>query len=250
MRSITPRRSIGYRSPISNPDMPSAATDPIPPLAPRIQRRGLAEQALERLEEMIETLQLAPGSMWTEASLASVTGFGRTPVREALKQLAARHLVNIVQRHGVQITEINVERQLLLLEMRRELARLTATRAARRRSEDEAAALAAYACQIRQIGHKGDVVAFFRVNKEADALAVEATNNPFLASALAPCQAMSRRFYFLHHRKAKDLQLACEHHAAVFEAIARGDEAQAARASEAVLDYAEQFTRASLMARF
>lgn len=213
-------------------------------------RPGLAAQALERLEEMIVTHELAPGSMWSEGALATLTGFGRTPVREALKRLESRHLVRIVQRHGVQITEINVEQQLLLLETRRELERLVASRAARRRSQAEAVLFDDCARALRDAGVKGDVRAFFRAHAQSEGLALRATRNPFLATAIAPCHAMSRRFYFLHHRTAKDLKLACDHHADVMEAIARGDEAEAAAAADAVLDYVEGFTRATLSERF
>lgn len=218
--------------------------------APAPRRPGLATQALQRLEEMIVTLELEPGSMWSEGALATHTGFGRTPVREALKQLEARHLVRIVQRHGVQITEINVEQQLLLLETRRELERLLASRAARRRNAAEAARLAECAAALRAAGDRGDVLAFFRTHALAEALAVQASRNPFLATAIAPCRAMSRRFYFLHHRTANDLKLACDHHADVMEAVARGDEQTAMAAADAVLDYVEGFTRATLTEGF
>jgi DNA-binding GntR family transcriptional regulator len=216
------------------------------PAVTRVQRPGLAVQALERLEEMIVTLQLAPGSLWSEGALASLTGFGRTPVREALKRLESRHLVRIVQRHGVQITEINVEQQLLLLETRRELERLVASRAARRRNAAEAKQFDESARSLRDAGAKGDVLAFFRAHVEAESLALRATRNPFLVTAIAPCHAMSRRFYYLHHRTAKDLKLACDHHADVMACIARGDEHGSARAADAVLDYVEGFTRATL----
>jgi DNA-binding GntR family transcriptional regulator len=218
--------------------------------ATKVPRPGLAAQALERLEEMIVTHELAPGSMWSEGALATLTGYGRTPVREALKRLESRHLVRIVQRHGVQITEINVEQQLLLLETRRELERLVATRAARRRTSAEAVQFEECAGALRDAGARGDVLAFFRAHTQSEALALRATRNPFLATAIAPCHAMSRRFYFLHHRTAKDLRLACDHHADIMEAIARGDEAQAAAAADAVLDYVEGFTRATLTERF
>ena len=122
--------------------------------APPPRRPGLAAQALQRLEEMIVTLELEPGSMWSEGALAAHTGFGRTPVREALKQLEARHLVRIVQRHGVQITEINVEQQQLLLETRRELERLLASRAARQRNAAEADRFTHCAASLRAAGDR------------------------------------------------------------------------------------------------
>ena len=247
----TRAREDGHRLAETAPTRAPATPRRAPPASlTRTRRPGLAEQALERLEEMIVTHELAPGSMWSEGALAALTGFGRTPVREALKRLENSHLVRIVQRHGVQITEINVEQQLLLLETRRELERLVASRAARRRSALEAIQFRQCAEALREAGRSGDVLAFFRIHQQSETLALRVSRNPFLATAITPCHAMSRRFYFLHHRTANDLRLACDHHADVLDAIARGDEREAAEAADAVLDYVEGFTRATLSDRF
>jgi DNA-binding GntR family transcriptional regulator len=72
------------------------------------EHSGLSDQARARLEEMIVSLELPPGSVWSEADLSAKLGIGRTPVREALQRLEGDHLVRILQRHGAQITEINV----------------------------------------------------------------------------------------------------------------------------------------------
>ncbi|MFN9771633.1 MAG: GntR family transcriptional regulator [Burkholderiales bacterium] len=209
-------------------------------------RPGLAERARVRLAEMIVTLQLEPGSLCTAPELAERIGFGRTPVREALKRLEQEHLVRIVERHGVRITEINADEQLRMLETRRALERIVAGRAARLRTDAEAARFGAFARSLRAIGRSGEVIEFVRLHPDASRLAMAAARNRFAASALEPLHAMSRRFYVYHHRKARDLQRACEHHARVMRAIADADEAGAVRASDEVLDYVEAFTRATL----
>ena len=95
-------------------------------------RISLSDQAFGALEEMIVTLKLPPGSLWSEATLSESLGIGRTPVREAVQRLAEYHLVIIMKRHGIRIAEVNEQEQLLVLETRRELERSIATRAARR----------------------------------------------------------------------------------------------------------------------
>jgi DNA-binding GntR family transcriptional regulator len=171
---------------------------------------------------------------------------GRTPVREALKRLEAEHLVCILQRHGVQITEIDPVQQLYMLETRRELERLVASRAARRRDDTESGRFAQLSDALREAGRRGDLLAFMRLHAQAEDCMLQATRNRFAATALAPFYALSRRFYVMHHRKARDLKLACDLHADVMRAIADGDEAAAAAAADAVLDYVEGFTRATL----
>ena len=93
---------------------------------------ALADQARTRLEELVVTLQLPPGSVWSEAQLSDKLGIGRTPVREALQRLQTDYLVKIVPRFGAQVTDINVSQHLRLLEVRRVLERLITESAARR----------------------------------------------------------------------------------------------------------------------
>src|SRR6187455_1012566 len=120
---------------------PAARKSPSAPAA----KSSLSEQAFSMLEEMIVTLQLPPGSLWSESTLSESLGIGRTPVREALQRLAEYHMVVILRRHGIRIAEVNEHEQLLVLETRRELERLISARAARRASASEKQTLAAMA---------------------------------------------------------------------------------------------------------
>ena len=77
-----------------------------------------------------------------------------------------------------------------------------------------------------------DVLKYLRYHYEIKKYIAECARNPFVASAVAPLHAMSRRFYFLHYRKAHDLPVAARHHADVIRAIALGEEARAVAASD------------------
>ena len=217
----------------------------------RAPRPGLAEQARARLEEMIVSLELAPGSIWSEAQLSATLAIGRTPVREALQRLEADHLVRILPRHGAQITEINVVEQLLLLELRRELDRIIARQAARRSTAPERARLLEMGKRLAsRTADDQDILPYLRDHYELKNVLAECARNPFLARAVMPCYAMSRRFYYLHHRQARDLAVATRHHIDVIRAVANGDEAKAAAASDKLMDYVEDFTRATVTNRF
>src|SRR5205085_12697101 len=98
---------------------------------------SLTELAYVHLEELIVTLKLAPGRVVSEGELSTLTGIGRTPIREALQRLAREKLVSILPRRGIVVPEINVGSQLKLLEVRRELERLIARSAARRATDAE-----------------------------------------------------------------------------------------------------------------
>jgi DNA-binding GntR family transcriptional regulator len=213
-------------------------------------RPDLADQARARLEEMIVSLELAPGSIWSEGELSTAIGIGRTPVREALQRLEDDHLVRILPRHGAQITEINVVEQLLLLELRRELDRMIAIGAARRSSTEERSQLLAMAQQLEHVASEKDVFTYLRRHYELKTFLATCARNPFVARAVMPCYAMSRRFYYLHYRQVPDVEVAARHHANVIQAVAIGDEKKAATASDRLMDYVEEFTRATVTARF
>jgi len=91
-----------------------------------------------------------------------------------------------------------------------------------------------------------DVLKFLRYHYDIKKYIAACARNPFAASAIAPAHAMSRRFYYLHYRRAHDLPVAARHHAEVIRAIASGDEARAGASADRLMDYVEELTRATV----
>jgi DNA-binding GntR family transcriptional regulator len=206
-------------------------------------RISLSDQAFGALEEMIVTLKLPPGSLWSEATLSESVGIGRTPVREAVQRLAEYHLVVIIKRHGIRIAEVNEQEQLLVLETRRELERLITTWAARRASVEDKKTLAAMAQALLKAGKAGDVFEMLRQYFVAKTFTANCAGNRFSAQAIAPLYTLSRRFYFMHHKELNDLPEVARLHAELLRAIATGDEAAAAVACDRQIDYAASFAK-------
>ncbi|KWH51870.1 GntR family transcriptional regulator [Burkholderia cepacia] len=211
---------------------------------------SLADQAHQQLEELIVTLKLAPGSVWSEVSLAEKLNTGRTPVREAAQRLAAAHLLEIVPRHGIMITVPNIHDQLLVLETRRELERLIAQRAARRALPDERNRMREVAAKLEVAGESRDVLAYLRSLYVANRLMAQLARNRFAAEAITPLHALSRRFYFIHHTDLNDLLKVSLLHAHVARAIADGDEREAGLAADTMMDYVDAFTKQSFTRDF
>ncbi len=69
--------------------------------------RALYQEVAELLRERIFSGELAPGSWIDEMRLAEEYGISRTPMREALKVLAAEGLVTMKVRRGAYVTEVN-----------------------------------------------------------------------------------------------------------------------------------------------
>ncbi|MDO9166999.1 MAG: GntR family transcriptional regulator, partial [Rhodoferax sp.] len=69
--------------------------------------RALYEDVAELLRLRIFSRELAPGSWIDELKIAEAYGISRTPLREALKVLAAEGLVTMKVRRGAYVTEVS-----------------------------------------------------------------------------------------------------------------------------------------------
>ena len=208
--------------------------------------RSLTDRAYVALEEMLCTLRLEPGEVLSEGALSETLGIGRTPVREALQRLAREGLVTVLPRRGVLVSDFNVKKQLRMLEVRRELERLMARSAASRATGEERARFEAMARAMHASADAGDDIGFMRLDHEFNVLVTQANRNEFAAEAISLMAGLSRRFWFMHHRQAGDLTVIARLHADIATAIAAADEAAAATASDALLDYIESITRAAV----
>jgi DNA-binding GntR family transcriptional regulator len=202
-----------------------------------------ADAAHRRLEEMIVTLQLPPGSHWSEEGLADKIGIGRTPVREAVKRLKADYLVSVLPRHGLMITEINLHEQLLVIEFRRELEIFISSRAARRIMAADRERLLAAANEIDAAGKQGNLEKYLREVFKANQLIARAAGNPFAAKSISPLHAMSRRFYYKFEADLQNLEAMGRMHADRARAVVQQDEKKARALATVLMDQIEGYTR-------
>ncbi len=210
-------------------------------------RQTLKEQAYERIEEAIVTLELPPGSVVSEATMSEMTGIGRTPIREAIQRLAQENLIVVLPQRGLLVAEMDVRKQLRLLETRREVERLIARSAARRATEAERRRFAELAAEFEAEAIADDDTGFVRSDREFNELCLLAARNEFADGAMRLMHGLSRRFWYVHYRQAADLPETARLHAGIADAIARGDVDGAGRALDRLLDQMEAFTRATVL---
>ena len=206
----------------------------------------LNEEAYRRLEELIVTLELAPGSVVSEAILSERIGIGTTPIREALQRLAREYLIQILPRRGVIVTGIDVRQQLQVLETRRELDRLIARAAARRSQPTDRQRFADIAATMSRAVAAGDTHAFLRADGELNAALAAAARNEIAARTVATLHSVSRRFWFFHRNDHPGAATTMRLHVAFAEALAGGDEAVVERASDALIDDLAAFARGTV----
>jgi len=205
----------------------------------------LSDKAYRMIEERIVTLALAPGAVLTESALAGDLGIGRTPVREALQRLAREGMVQFLPNKGVRVSEIDTKAQLRLLEVRREIERLTATLAAERATPDQRERFRALERSFRLVASHSDDIVFLRLDRAFNQLLPQAAHNPYCATMMSIIEGLARRFYF-RYRASLDLARTAHLHADIAGAVAAGDPERTARAVETLIGYNERFAVTSL----
>lgn len=224
---------------------PVRPAEPVTRRAPIVSARPLSEQAYDIVEDLIVRLELEPGQVFSEQELSERVGIGRTPLREALRQLADERLVVTLPRRGMMIAEINASEYLALLDTRRVLDRLIAERAARLATPAQRDELGEIAVGMGTSGSTDDVAGFLRLDRASDSVMMTAARNPYATRAVSPLHVHCRRFWNLH-KHAGDLAASAELHAGLLEAAAAGHAEDAGRESDRLIDYLEAFTRSAL----
>jgi DNA-binding GntR family transcriptional regulator len=206
------------------------------------ERDSQAERAYRLLETMIVMAQLEPSAATSELQLSRLTGIGRMPVREALRRLAEYGLVRVLPQRGVMVSPLDTGAYLLMLETRAALDRLLAQSAARRATQTERLRLHGIAEGIVAAAARDHLDRFLDLDDECDRLVADAARNPHAVRAAAPFHVHGRRFWTLHRRPG-DLKHSAALHGKLALAVAGGNEAEAALASDKLHAYLRDVAR-------
>ncbi|MFC1689641.1 GntR family transcriptional regulator [Pseudomonadota bacterium] len=198
---------------------------------------SLAEQAYQLLEEQLVTLTLPPGSQVSEGQLIAMTGFGRTPVREAIQRLAQQELFTVLPRKGLVVTPVSRASMVHILEARKPLERVVVHRAALNANDTQRSEIAAIARKLT-ISHDS-FEDFLELDNELDDLLDACAGNSFVSAAVAPLRSHCRRFWYFH-RHQMQLSDAISAHSKMARLVARREYTGAQKASDGVIAVMER----------
>lgn len=151
--------------------------------------------AHEELEGRIVRLELPPGEVVSEKMLAASLSIGRTPVREALRELAREGLVVILPQRGIIIAEIEVAKHLRMIELRSALLRFVVTEATRRASAEQRYAFRDLAKRLESADGRDRLAALAIAQHFVEQL-LAAARNEFAAAAFQLTNGLNRRFTY------------------------------------------------------
>lgn len=197
---------------------------------PRPDRQLVTDWVYEEIRGAIVDLRLEPGAPLREAAIASQLGVSKTPVREALGRLEQEGLVEATSFKGAVVTDYS-ERDLQEIYELRELLEGVAVRAAATDADEQTLdALRDVIEQSRAARDAGDLGGLAELLGRFDQIIFEQVANVRIRSLIETLRAHLTRIGKLTEEIPGRVEASVEEHAAIVEAIARGDADQAERA--------------------
>jgi DNA-binding GntR family transcriptional regulator len=190
-----------------------------------VEAQSLQARVTGQLRSMISDGELPPRAVLSEVALSQAFGVSRTPVREALKHLAAEGLVEIVPRVGTFVAEATRREIVELFQVKEMLEGLAARLLAQRGPVDEVAEIRRNVEQSADAVREDDAEAYARLVAEFhDLIAVGAGNGKALAAyRLLMNQLAYGRLVRASLSRPGRLTRSVEEHRRILELIEAGD---------------------------
>jgi DNA-binding GntR family transcriptional regulator len=196
-------------------------------------RKTLAEELRLQLADEIVRGLLPPGTPLDETELAGRFDVSRTPVREAIRLLAASGLVEARPHRAAVVAKPDAEQLVGMFEAMAELEALCAGFAAERMTSAERRGLEDIHEQLRALIQRGDPQRYHEVNEAFHAGIYVGAHNEYLADLTLMTRARVQPFRRAQFRNLGRLAKSHVEHDQVIQAILRGERAGAASAMHA-----------------
>lgn len=191
---------------------------PMPPAA-------LHEQATQRLRQMLVEGLIAPGAKLNERELCEQLKVSRTPLREAIKTLAAEGLVELVPNRGAIAVELDEADILNTFEVMAGLEGLSGELAAQRVTPEELAEIQAMHYEMKAAYTRRDLSAYYRLNAAIHRAFNAAAKNPVLTATYTQVNARLQALRFRSNQDGEKWARAMQEHDRMVEALQKHDSA-------------------------
>lgn len=190
-----------------------------------LKQNSLTTLVRREIERRILGGEVAPGSKLNEADLAGELRVSRGPVREAFRALEQTGLVRTEKNRGVFVRQVSLEEANEIYEVRAALEGMIGRLAAKRISPEQVEKIRAVIKKMHSVGRTHDAAAYFPLNVEFHKLLAEATGNRAL---IAHYRRVVNELDLYRRenlsRSAEDIPIWTQHHEAIVNAVAKGDE--------------------------
>lgn len=190
-----------------------------------IPRAALHEQVAHRLRQMLVENRIAPGAKLNERELAEVLQVSRTPLREAIKMLAAEGLVELLPNRGAIAVSLSENDVLNTFEVMAGLEAMSGELAAQRITDEELAEIKAMHFEMMAAYTRGDLSNYYRINAQIHRAINAAAKNPVLTTTYNQVNARLQALRFRSNQDGAKWKRAVEEHEKMVDALAARDPA-------------------------
>lgn len=193
------------------------------------RRRPSAAVAIHRcLHDDILSLRRPPGAGVNERAIATQFGVSRTPVREALLQLAAEGLIEMIPQVGTFVARISLDQLPEAVLVRQALEETVARLAARRRLPRQIDAMKAAIDRQRQAAAAIDMDRFYAADEDLHGHIAAAAGYPLVWHLVRQAKDQVDRYRHVTLPQTGRLDKVIDQHQEIVAAIATGDAKAAA----------------------
>lgn len=177
-----------------------------------IERRSLHLEIVERVRPLIVESELEPGSKVPEKALCEQFSVSRTPMREALKVLAAEGLVRLEPNRGAWVTLITVDEVNEVFPVLTVLEALSGELACEHITQSEIRHVRDLHDQMMQSYAERDLALYFNLNQQIHhAILLAAHNDTLTKSSQALSARMQRARYAANMSEGRWAEAVGEH---------------------------------------
>ncbi len=188
-----------------------------------IPRQALHQEVATRLRQRIIEGELAPGAKLNERELSERLQVSRTPLREAVKMLAAEGLVELLPNRGAVVAQMSEQDVIDTFEVIAGLEGMSGELAAKRITEEELAEIRALHFEMLAAHSRRDLPAYYRLNSRIHAQINAAARNPVLTQTWQTVNARLQSLRFRSNLDEGKWQQAVREHDAMVELLAARD---------------------------
>ena len=188
-----------------------------------IPRAALHEQVAHRLRQMLVENRIPPGAKLNERELSEVLNVSRTPLREAIKMLAAEGLVELLPNRGAIAVELSEADVLNTFEVMAGLEAQSGELAAERITDAELAEIKAMHYEMLAAYTRRDLPAYYRLNAAIHRAINAAAKNPVLMSTYNQVNARLQALRFRSNQNEEKWRDAVKEHEQMVAALSARD---------------------------
>ena len=188
-----------------------------------IPRRALHEQVAQRLRQMLVENRIPPGAKLNERELSEVLQVSRTPLREAIRMLAAEGLVELLPNRGAIALALSEEDVLNTFEVMAGLEAMSGELAAERIQDAELAEIRALHFEMLAAYTRRDLPAYYGLNARIHSAINAAAKNPVLTHTYNQVNARLQALRFRSNQDGEKWKTAVQEHDRMVDALAARD---------------------------